>query len=59
MPNSIDIQVVPKNVATRPLVSGMVDSHSSPSSPQMAMTVTGVIGRYRKPEEQDRRARNR
>ena len=40
MPNSIDIQVVPKKVATRPLVSGMVESHRSPSNPQMTMTET-------------------
>ena len=45
MPNSIDIHVVPKKVATSPLVSGMVDSHRRPSRPHITMTVTDVIGR--------------
>jgi hypothetical protein len=49
MPNSIDIHVVPKKVATRPLVSGMVESHNSPSRPQITITDTGVMGRYRNP----------
>ena len=54
MPNSIDIQVVPKKVATRPLVSGMVDSHSSPSRPHSMMTVTGVMRQEQEAEEDDR-----
>ena len=49
MPNSIDIHCVPKKVATRLLVSGMVESHSSPSSPQITITDAGVTGRNRNP----------
>ena len=45
MPNSIDIQVVPKNVATRPLVSGIVASQMRPRRADRAMMLSGVAQR--------------
>ena len=54
-PNSIDIQRVPKKVATRLEVSGTVDSQNRPSSALSTMTVGGVIGRNSSPRKMKQR----